>query len=392
MPYKYLPISIILITSSLQITFAQSRIYVNEYLNIGVGAEQLAKAGAAVASSKGVYAGYWNPAGILHMKEDMQVSLMHAEYFAGIFKYDYAAFALPINKGKQAIGFSFLRFATDNIPYTLDYVRPDGSLDDTQLRGFSAGDYAGIFHYAHKLGKQDSTTRFKTNLGINAKVIYRNVGTMAKAWGFGIDLGLQSTYKDRLHIGLMFKDITTTYTSWSFNFTEEEKRVFYRTGNDVPIKSYETMMPRLNAGIGYDLIPKNKKIQVYAELGFDITSDGKRNTVVQSNTFSIDPKMGLEASYKNVVFLRGGIGNFYQVTDNSDTLNQQKYTVFQPSVGVGFHVKTFTIDYAFTSLLMQDNPLMSHIFSLRINFNKQSKKNTDMVVPTVVPANNNSTL
>src|SRR5690606_10642865 len=114
---------------------------------------------------------------------------------------------------------------------------------------------------------------------------------------------LQSTYKERLRLGLMLKDITTTYTSWSFNFTEEEKRVFYRTGNEVPIKSYETMMPRIHGGIGYDLISKHKKVQLYTELGFDITTDGRRNTVIQSNTISVDPKIGVEASYKNVIYL-----------------------------------------------------------------------------------------
>ena len=45
------------------ISFAQSRIYVNEYLNIGVGARGLAMGGAQAASSTDAYSGYWNPAG-----------------------------------------------------------------------------------------------------------------------------------------------------------------------------------------------------------------------------------------------------------------------------------------------------------------------------------------
>ena len=64
---------------------AQSRIYVNEYLNIGVGARGLGMAGATAASASDVYAGYWNPAGLVQMESDIQAGLMHAEYFARIF-------------------------------------------------------------------------------------------------------------------------------------------------------------------------------------------------------------------------------------------------------------------------------------------------------------------
>jgi hypothetical protein len=44
-------------------TYSQSRIYVNEYLNIGVGGKGLAMAGAQTASSNDVYSAFWNPAG-----------------------------------------------------------------------------------------------------------------------------------------------------------------------------------------------------------------------------------------------------------------------------------------------------------------------------------------
>ena len=81
----------------------------------------------------------------------------------------------------------------------------------------------------------------------------------------------------------------------------------------------------------------------------------------------------MEVSYKNTIFLRAGVGNIYKALDNSDTLNIKKYTVFQPSIGVGFKVKSFSIDYAFTSLQMQDNPLMSNIISIRLDIMKSKK-------------------
>ncbi len=347
---------------------AQSRIYVNEYLNIGVGARGLSMAGANAASVSDVYSGYWNPAGLMSIDADVQAGLMHAEYFAGIFKYDYGAVALPIKDKSRAVGISFIRFATDNIPYTLDYVQPDGSFDDTKLKDFSAGDYAVLLSYAQKLHFFKNTA-IQTRIGGNAKILYRNVGSMANAWGFGVDIGIQADYK-RWSFGLTAKDITTSYTAWSFHLTEEEKRKFAGTGNEIPIKSYEVMLPRFNFGVARHFMKPEDPVQVVAELGFDVTTDGKRNTLISSRPVSVDPRLGIEASYKDAIFLRAGVGNFYTALDNADTNNRKKYTVFQPSVGVGFKVKSFSVDYAFTTLQMQDSPLMSHVVSIRLNINK----------------------
>jgi len=354
---------------------AQSRIYVNEYLNIGVGARGLSMAGATSASTSDVYSGYWNPAGLVAMDADVQAGLMHAEYFAGIFKYDYGSIAMPFKDKKRAIGISFIRFATDNIPYTLDYVQPDGSFDETKLKDFSAGDYAVLLTYSQKLNIFKKNPEIQTRLGANAKILYRNVGAMANAWGFGVDIGFQADYKS-WKFGLTAKDITTSYTAWTFKLTEEEKAKFAGTGNEIPIKSYEVMLPRFNFGIAKRFLKPSSNIQVLAELGFDMTTDGKRSTLISSKPISIDPRLGIEASYKNAIYVRAGLGNFYRALDNADTNNIKKYTVFQPSVGIGFKVKSFSVDYGFTSLQMQDNPLMSHVVSLRLDIQKARKVNS----------------
>ena len=49
-------------------TQAQFRKYSNEFLNIGAGAKGLAMGGAQVATTTDATAGYWNPAGLSHLK------------------------------------------------------------------------------------------------------------------------------------------------------------------------------------------------------------------------------------------------------------------------------------------------------------------------------------
>src|SRR4030081_2507709 len=86
------------------IAFGQFRKYSNEFLNIGAGARGLGMGSAQVASVDDGTAGYWNPAGLVNIKDFPQINLMHAEYFAGIGKYDFASLALPFNNNKRVIG------------------------------------------------------------------------------------------------------------------------------------------------------------------------------------------------------------------------------------------------------------------------------------------------
>jgi hypothetical protein len=87
---------------------AQFRKYSNEFLNIGAGARGLAMGSAQVASVKDGTAGYWNPAGLTGVKDYGNANLMHAEYFAGIGKYDYASLAIPVSDNKRTIAITGL--------------------------------------------------------------------------------------------------------------------------------------------------------------------------------------------------------------------------------------------------------------------------------------------
>ncbi|HQV76516.1 MAG TPA: hypothetical protein PLE78_13565, partial [Flavobacteriales bacterium] len=91
--------------------------YSNEFLAVGVGARALGMGNAFTAVTNDVTSGYWNPAGLLGVKGDLQIGAMHSEYFAGIAKYDYIGVAKPIDS-LSTISFSFIRFGIDNIPNT----------------------------------------------------------------------------------------------------------------------------------------------------------------------------------------------------------------------------------------------------------------------------------
>jgi hypothetical protein len=344
------------------VTFSQFRKYSNEFLNIGAGARGLAMGGAQVASANDATAGYWNPAGLTGVKDHPNVGIMHADYFAGIAKYDYASAAIPIQDNKRTIGFSLLRFAVDDIPNTLYLVEPDGSINYGNIQSFSSADYALLLSFAQNIRQ---TEEKRISFGVNAKVIYRKIGTFATAWGFGFDAGLQMHGK-KWHAGVVARDISTTFNAWSFKFTDREKEVLYLTKNDIPTKSTEITLPRVVLGGGYNF-KIGKSVNLLAEANLDVTFDGKRNTVLSSDPVSVDPRLGLEATIKDVFFIRAGISNFQRALADEDTVNQKKVWIYQPSLGAGFKIKNVMLDYAFTNLANQSNPLYTHIFSLRLN-------------------------
>jgi len=347
------------------VCFSQFRKYSNEFLNIGAGARGLAMGNAQVASADDATAGYWNPAGLTGVKDHPNAGIMHAEYFAGIAKYDYASIAVPVQDNKRTLGFSLLRFAVDDIPNTLFLVEPDGSINYNNVQTFSSADYAFLFSFAQKLKESESST---LSFGVNAKVIYRKVGKFANAWGFGLDAGLQMR-GEKWNWGIVARDVTTTFNAWKFHFTEKEKEVLYLTNNDIPVRSTELTSPRLVIGGGYKF-DIGSSLKLLAEANLDLTFDGKRNTVLSTSAISADPHIGLEASIKDIFFVRGGITNFQRALADGDTLNQKKVWIYQPSVGAGFKIQHVMLDYAFTNLANQSNPLFTHIFSLRINFGK----------------------
>ena len=341
-------------------SFAQAPKYSNEFLTIGVGARALGLSNSCIASTADVTSGYWNPASLSGINSDIQVSLMHSDYFSGLAKYDYAALAAKIDD-KSAFGASLIRFGVDDIPNTSELIDKDGNINYDRIKTFSAADYGFIFSYSR-------LTNIKgLRFGANAKIIHRKVGDFAKAWGFGLDAGLN--YKiNKWIFAVVAKDVTSTFNAWSYNLSDEMKEVFTITGNEIPKNSLEITVPRLIIGAcrSFNI---NEDISMNPELNMDITFDGKRNVAVKSDFASIDPHIGIEFAYKNFIYVRGGIGNI-QKEINFEGL---KETTFQPNVGIGVRIKNFSIDYALTDIGNQSIAPYSNVFSIKLNINKKEQ-------------------
>jgi hypothetical protein len=338
----------------------ESRKYSNEFLAIGVDARALGMSNSIVAGVNDVTSGYWNPAGLTSMNSEYQVALMHAEYFAGIAKFDYGAFAKKIDE-RSALGLSIVRFGVDKIPNTIRLIDAEGNINYDNVVDFSAADYAFIISYARR------TANSNLSYGVNAKIIYRMVGDFAHAYGFGLDAGAQYRAGD-WKFGAMARDVTSTFNAWTFTLDETTKDVFEQTGNEVPKSVVELTLPKLLLATGR-YFPIGQKFSIFSELNLDLTFDGQRNTPVSSKYFNVDPHLGIEGGFMQMIFLRFGVGNFQNEQD-IDGINN---LTFQPNFGVGVKIKRFSIDYALTDIGDRSIAIYSNVFSLKVDLNRTQK-------------------
>lgn len=333
--------------------------YSNEFLSIGAGARAFAMGNASVASVSDESGVYWNPAALTQLSYPINISIMHAEYFAGLAQYDFGVLAFKPDD-KSAFGVSLIRFGVDDIPDTKNLIDENGNIQFDRITAFSVADYAFSLSYAHNL-KYDGFS-----VGGNVKIIRRIGGDYAEAWGFGIDLS--SVYvKDNLRVGLLLRDITTTFNSWTFH-TDKLEEIFNATGNIIPEGGTELTLPKIIAGVAwYQAI--YGKFGGLAELNLDISTDGKRNVLIKGDPFSIDPHLGLEFDYNQLVYLRFGLNNLQQ--EDHDYKKDLSYTI-QPNIGLGIKYKRIKVDYALTDLGNVSAAGYSHIFSLNYSI-KQVK-------------------
>lgn len=322
-------------------------------MSIGVDAAALGMSNAVTASTADVNSGYWNPAGLVFL-EDSQGALMHASYFANIAQYDYAAFAMPIDD-RSAWAISLIRFGVDDILNTTQLIDSEGNIDYNRISKFSTADYGATFSYARSLQVPG------WQYGVNAKVIRRIIGDFANSWGFGLDVGVQFE-RDNWKVGLMVRDITTTYNIWNIDEEEFEKIANAIPGEnqDLP-ESTEITLPKAQLGISRKF-EYRYDYSILAAFNLNMQF-AKTNDIISTDFVSIDPALGFEFGYTNLVFLRAGVGNFQNVMqiDNTEKIG------FQPNIGLGFKYKGIQVDYALTDIGDQSAALYSNIFSVKVD-------------------------
>jgi hypothetical protein len=135
-------------------------------------------------------------------------------------------------------------------------------------------------------------------------------------------------------------------------------------------------LPRIQFGASYQKTFK-KNIEFKAEIDFEMTTDGKRNTLISTKKISMDPRIGVELGLWKYFYLRGGVNNFQKV------LNSKGKSVFsvQPNLGVGLRFRNIVfVDYSYTDVGKASESQYSHVVSLKVGINKRKRKEVNELI------------
>jgi opacity protein-like surface antigen len=128
----------------------------------------------------------------------------------------------------------------------------------------------------------------------------------------------------------------------------------YSNDKTIPKNSSEITLPRFVLGVGRRFeLPKEFSALVAVDA--EATTDGERNTPIAGKTVSIDPRLGLELGYKNLVFLRGGAGNYQKIQNFAKNSNGTFDSSWkgQYSLGAGVAISGLRVDMALSRLAVE---------------------------------------
>lgn len=324
--------------------------YGADFLATGVGGRALGMGSTHIALASDVSAGYWNAAGLSQL-DYPQIGYMHDERYAGTVSFDYGGGAFPLNE-RSTLGIAFFRSGVNDIKNTLDawdserdQPRPDA---EAYISTFSAADLAFYVSYARSISGPLS-------VGVTGKLIRRNIGDFADAWGYSFDLAAQYR-KGRFLAGVTLQDVSTMLTTWSVNADEFEgfSEVFDQA---VPEGGTEIVLPVARLGGGYLVPLGGTQLTLGADL--DLAFDNYGTHAFNAGSISFHPRFGGELLIADVVALRAGVSRIasserdgFQVT---------------PTVGAGLTVQQFQIDYGFGDFAGVSGDLgLSHRISARL--------------------------
>ena len=165
----------------------------------------------------------------------------------------------------------------------------------------------------------------------------------------------------------MLRDITTTYNIWNINEVAYKKIADAIPGQNQELpESTEITAPKAQLGLSKKFIVRyDYSILAAANINMRFT---KTNDLITTDFMSVDPALGFEFGYTDLVFLRTGLGNFQKTEQIESTLINPKFKKsFQPNIGLGFKYKGVQVDYALTNLGNQSTTLYSNVFSVKVD-------------------------
>ncbi|NIV94888.1 PorV/PorQ family protein [candidate division KSB1 bacterium] len=301
-----------------------------EELLIPVGGRDMAMGGASIATTTGIDAIFWNPAGLARTPYSADAMFFRFDYFAGI-NVNYVAIAGSFGKlGTAAISFKSLEIG--DIPITTEDA-PDGTGAVLDPTFFIAG-----LNYSLLLTERIS-------VGFNLKVINEDL-TQARVQGTGFAFSAGVQYKNAvgirgLDLGIAVKNIGPQFGLDGEGLINRSELEDARRGSGftrIDARS-EDLPSTIDIGVSYT-------VNVNELNGVEFAGQ-----FVNNNFRDDEARFGVEYNYDETFFLRGGFSSAPDAPD--DTF------IFGSTVGAGVNVNltglALRVDYTYMDVDFFDN-------------------------------------
>jgi hypothetical protein len=278
-------------------------------LKIPVGSRYLALAGSNISSSVGLESIYWNPAGVSLSETSANAIFNYRSYIADM-KMEFAAVSGNF-EGLGTIALAFRDLNIGQIPVTTT-TQPDGTGELFSPTYFILG-----LTYSRALTD-------RVSVGATFNIINESFAGVS-ANGFSVDIGVQ--YRDLLDIpglavGVVVKNLggSMTYDGSALWVTATDANsdrgtTFYK----VTAASYE-LPSEISLGLSY-------------QKQFDESNSLTGSFAFTNNNYSYDDyRVGLEYSYKNMLYVRGGYLKSPEATPSDPNI----FSGFSFGVGLNF--------------------------------------------------------
>jgi hypothetical protein len=289
------------------------------FLNVGVGAKEVALGSATTTLSNDVNQIFWNPAGIALRDQTMQASFSFNKWFAEL-NHNCAAVSYNM-EGIGTLGLGVITFGASDIPADRDFYPNNPEVWPYQIDKQSGSTYSVMdmsinLSYARYL--MDNLS-----LGITAKMVSEHIDDQT-ATAFAIDFG---TVYD---IGVYGTKVAARMSN---------------LGSDLKFYDFPSGLP-LNFTIGVSAMP--------------YTSDMAKVTLLcDAIKFQDGPQYfysGAEVKVMDIISLRGGYKFNYSGTKDEGTSWRESLntTIEGFSAGIGIQVPVqdydVAVDYSYTKL------------------------------------------
>jgi long-subunit fatty acid transport protein len=276
-----------------------------EFLKIGVGSRASAMGDAFVAVANDASALYWNPAGLVQFKDD-QLLFSHNMWVVDI-NHDFVGAVYHMDE-TNAFGVSFTALSMQDMPVTTEF-QPFGTGDY-----FGFGDIALAVTYSRKMTEQFS-------FGGTVRYIEETLDKL-KMRGVMIDLG---TY---YWTGLGTTRFAVAVTNFGNQLAPDGQVVLIGKRS---ISQWQAFSPPTVFRIGFAFEPYQDDInKLTASIQLNHPNDNSENL-----------STGLEYSWKNTFYLRGG----YKFN-----VDEQNYS-FGAGVYVPVGIANVTVDYSYSNFV-----------------------------------------